>query len=114
MEITELLKKRTEIKERIKALESDIEEVEKSIKAFMKERLWDNYNDESTGISVRISSEQRESWDKTALRMFLSKEEYEKACVIKTFEKMSIMTPKDKERMNMFAKNITKKKKVLK
>ena len=79
------------------------------VKAHLKERKWDRYNDENTNISVNITVQKRENINKELVKDFLTEAQYSQVASTTTFEKMSIVTPEAKERLKNYAKNAPKK-----
>jgi len=75
------------------------------IKAHLKERNWDRYIDnEGTKIGVTITTQKRETLDKSQLKEMLSEEQLIKITKVTSFEKMNIVTPEIRERLKRYVK----------
>jgi hypothetical protein len=83
-------------------IENEIESLRTKIKIGLKERKWSTFMDDKSKISVSISTQKRESVNKTALKMLLNEEQYNQIITTTSFEKMLIVTPKDRERLKRF------------
>lgn len=88
----------------IKSFEETIQRIKTMIKVFLKEKGWDRYDDKDSAISVVISKQKRESFDKEQLKMMLTDSQYAMALKTTTFEKMQIITPETRERMKKMTK----------
>lgn len=102
--ITSILKKWNEINIIKKKLEQLDDMLKIKVKNFLKERMWDRYNDKDTKINVSIISEKRESFDKTQLKLMLNDAQYAQVIKTTTFEKMLITTPESRENIKKFVK----------
>jgi hypothetical protein len=78
--------------------------VKNKIKAFLKERYWDKYNDADTKINVTISKQHKETFIKKELQMMLTEAQLAQATKITTFEKLIITTPEDRKRISQYVK----------
>ena len=99
-----LLRTYNEINNIKKALEDHTEKLKNKIKIQLKEKKWNSYQDDESKISVSLISQKKETVNKTALKMVLNEEQYGQVINTTTFEKMLIVTPKDRERMKRFVK----------
>jgi hypothetical protein len=66
--------------------------LELAIKNYLKHRKWSSYNDPKTKISVSICHVQREKINKTALKIFLTDEQYKQIIMTETNEKLQLVT----------------------
>ena len=104
--ITSILKKWKEINIIKKKME-DVEEMLKSkIKVFLKERYWNKYFDEASKINVTLTTEQREVIDKKQLRLILSELQISQVVRMEQHEKLLILTPEARERMQQYTKKV--------
>ena len=85
-------------------IEEEIESLRLKIKIGLKERKWETFTDDKSKISVSLSTQKRESVNKTALKMLLNDDQYNQIITTTSFEKMLIITPKDRERLKKFSK----------
>jgi len=99
-----LLKTYNEINLIKKAIEEKTEILKTKVKIFLKEKKWTQFKDEASKISVTITTQQRESVNKKTLKMILNDEQYNKVVTKTSFEKMLIITPKDRARLNKYGK----------
>ena len=74
------------------------------IKIALKERKWESFKDDKSKISVSISTQQRESVNKKALKMLLNKEQYNQVITKNSFERMLIVTPQDRARLKKYGR----------
>lgn len=105
--ITSILKKWKEISDVRKKLDQLEEMLKMKVKAYLKERSWDKYGDKETGISVSLSTQKREDFDRTQLRLLLTEAQYSQIIKVTTFEKLMLVTPETRERL----KHVVSKKK---
>jgi hypothetical protein len=115
-QVTELLKnwtkgniqssitKRLELDSFSKSVDDAKDIINNDIKVFLKERHLNKFVDDSTKISIDLSVVKREDIDKNKLRLFLTPTQYNSLVKISTYEKMSLTTPKDRERIKKFVK----------
>jgi uncharacterized SAM-dependent methyltransferase len=75
------------------------------IKIVLKERQWKSYKDDESNISVSLLSQERETINKNALKILLNDEQFNQILTKTSYEKMLIVTPKDRERLNKYVKN---------
>lgn len=107
--ISSILETWNELRKKRMELVNYEEMLKVKIKTYLKERQWDKFIDDKTKISISITTQKRETIDKNQVKIFLNDSQYAQVLRISTFEKMSIITPKDRERL----KNYVKSKKVL-
>ena len=103
-DIDSILNKTVEIREVSKELERLEEMMKDKLKAFLKERRWDRYTNEKNKYSVTITKQQRSVPDKKQLEMMLTPSQMAQAFKITTFEKISIITPEDRERLKNYVR----------
>jgi len=102
--ITSILKKWNEISSMKKKLE-DVEDMLKTkIKIFLKERFWNKYLDDTTMISLTLTTEQREIIDKKQLKLVLTDTQIAQVMRTEQHEKLMILTPEARARMRTYAK----------
>ena len=104
-EISSILETWNQIRLKRMELVNHEERLKIKIKTHLKERQWDNFVDDKTKISVSITTQKRETIDKQQVKMFLSDSQYVQVLKISTFEKMSIITPKDRDRLKNYVKS---------
>ena len=80
------------------------EQIKEKLKIALKERKWKKYYDENSKISVSISAQEREKVDKDSLKLLLNDEQYNKVIKKTTYEKLSVVTPEDRERLKKYVK----------
>lgn len=100
--IKSILEKWQEVSEVRKKLEQLEEMLKMKIKTYLKERSWDRYNEPSTNISISLSTQKREDFDKTQLRLLLTDSQYSQVIKTTTFEKLQIITPEARERLKKY------------
>jgi len=93
-EIVEVRKKLTELEDMLKI----------KVKIYLKEKKWNRYRDDDTGVSVSITTQKRESIDKEQLKIILTDNQYAQVVNIKSFEKMTIITPEMRKRLKNYVK----------
>ena len=102
--ITSILKKYDEI-HNIKKSIIELEEMLKTkAKTYLKERQWERYMDNETKISVSITTQERKSVDMNQLKLTLQPDQLAQVMRTTTFEKMSIISPEDRKRLNKYGK----------
>jgi hypothetical protein len=102
--ISSILKKYNEIHTMKSKLE-DVEEMLKTkVKIFLKERFWNKYLDETSKISLTLTTESREVIDRKILKSMLSTEQLSHIIKVEQHEKLLILTPEARERMRSFVK----------
>lgn len=100
--INSILLKWKEINMMKKKME-DVEEMLKSkVKIFLKERYWTTYLDDSSKITVTLSTETRETFDKKALKFILSDSQLAQVTKIEQHEKLLILTPESRDRIKAY------------
>ena len=87
-----------------KEVKDKLEMLKTKIRISLKEKKWDSYKDDESQISVTLSSQQRESVNKDALRMLLNDEQYNQVIKKTSSERLMIINPKDRERLKQYAK----------
>ena len=102
--IDSILSKSIEIRQLKKQIEKYDDMLKDKLKAFLKERHWDRYVNKETKVSVSLITQERKTPDMRQLEMMLSKEEMIHAFKTTTFEKISIITPEDRERLKKHVK----------
>src|SRR6056297_1518463 len=103
-DIGSILRTYNELNQVKKVLSDKIEMLRDKLKIALKERKWDSFNDDESNISVSISTQQREKVNKKALKMLLNDEQYNQIVTKDSFERMLIVTPKDRERLKQYGK----------
>ena len=103
-DMSSILNKWREINVLKKKLDELDEILKNKMKAYLKQRKWDKYNDPSTNISVTIDTQRREVVDKDIVKEFLTEAQYAQAVKITTFEKMCVVTPESKERLKQYVR----------
>lgn len=103
-DLGEVLRKYNEVSMLKNVLVEKLEILKNKIKLILKERSWNSFTDEKSKISVSVSSEQRESVNKKTLKMILNEEQYNKVITKTSFEKIMIITPKDRARLDKYAR----------
>ena len=83
-----------------KQMEDLDERVRIKIKTYLKERKWERYADEKSGISVTISSYTQEIFDKQQLKLMLTESQLAQITRLTTIEKLSIITPETRARLS--------------
>jgi hypothetical protein len=107
-DINSIVSKWREISDVKKKLEQLEEMLKMKVKAYLKERKWDRYNDPTTNISVTLSVQKREDFDKAQLKLMLTEAQYSQVIKTTTFEKLMIVTPETRERLKKYV--VAKKK----
>lgn len=80
------------------------EKVKNKIKIFLKERQWNKYNEPNSNISISLIEGKTETFDKGQLKLMLTDKQYQQALKVTLYEKLIIITPDDKERLNKYLK----------
>lgn len=106
-EISSILETWDQIRIKRMELVNQEEMLKIKIKTHLKERQWDKFIDNKTKISISISMQKRETIDKKQVQLFLTDSQYAQVLKISTFEKMSIITPKDRDRLKNYVKSKT-------
>lgn len=106
-DINTLLKKYADTQKIASALSKEQDKLKDKIKIFLKEKGWNKYKDDESDISVSITTEKRETFDKAQLQLILNATQYAQVTKITTFEKLLVVTPESRERMKKFAKTHT-------
>jgi len=89
----------------IKKFNQTIDRIKTMIRVFLKEKNWNRYDDKSgSKMSVVISKQKRESFDKDQLKLILSEAQYAMVLKTTTFEKMQIVTQEARQRMKKMIK----------
>ena len=96
--------KRLELDAVAKNVEAAKDILNNDIKAYLKERGWTKYLDDSSKISVGMTVIKREDIDRKKIKLLLSQTQYNSIIKISTYEKLSIITPEDRIRMKKFVK----------
>jgi len=81
-----------------------VDRIKNKIRAFLKERQWDRYDDKDTKISVSLTTMKRQSIDKEQLKMILTENQMAQITRVTTSETMRIITPELRDRMKKFVK----------
>jgi len=87
-----------------KAIKEKVEMLRDKIKIALKERKWDSFKDDESNISVSITTQSRESVNKKALKMLVNDEQYNQIVTKNSFERMLVVTPKDRARLKQYGK----------
>ena len=87
----------------VKKFEELDEKIKAKIKIFLKERRWDSYLDKDSKISVKITSQERKSYDEEKLKSLLGTR-INDVIKITTFERMQIITPQTRERLSKYVR----------
>jgi len=78
--------------------------IKNKIRSYLKERQWDRYDDPSSKISVTLTMQKRESFDKKQLQMMLTEGQLAQVTRISTSEVMRIITPEARKRLKSMVK----------
>jgi hypothetical protein len=106
-DINSSVRKKIEIDQVIKDLTAAKDIVTNEIKLYLKEKQWTKYYDHATKLSVNLDVVKRENIDRNKLKLLLSNVQYNSIIKITTYEKLSILTPEDRERLKkMIRKNL--------
>ena len=103
-DIGSILRTYNELNQVKKVLGEKIDMLRDKLKIALKERKWESFKDDQSNISVSISTQQRESVNKKALRMLLNDEQFNQVVTKNSFERMLIVTPADRERLKQYGK----------
>ena len=101
-DIHSLLKYYMDLKGNMKKFKDEEDSIKTKIKIHLKEKGWTSYNDKDTDVSVSITNHQRETIDKVQLKLILNPTQISQITKVTTIEKMVIMTPESRKRMNKF------------
>ena len=80
------------------------DKIKDKVKAYLKERKWERYVDDKSKMSVSITNLSRTTYDETLLKKFLSDVQFAQVAKVSTFERMQIMSPETRDKMNKFLK----------
>jgi hypothetical protein len=83
-------------------IEKAIEDIRVKVKLYLKERKWTHLNDKETKLSVSLTVEKRESFDKEMLSMMLSPTQLATATKTTSFEKLLILSDESRKKMSKF------------
>ena len=100
--ISSLLEKWNEIHKVKLELEEFEDALKDKVKAYLKERDWNRYNDSRTNINVSIKVSKRQTIDQKQLKIMLTDAQYAQVLKTSTFERMLIITPEARERMKKY------------
>ena len=100
-ELLQIWSEVTKMKKQFEGLESRLKD---KIKAYLKERFWNDYMDKKSKIKVTLSTMKRENIDKEMLKMMLTPSQIASVTKISTSEQMRIATPEIRKRMRKYAK----------
>jgi uncharacterized protein len=100
--ISSMLERIKEIKNILYHLGKAEDVLKNKIKIYLKERNWENYDDKDSKVSVRFTSLKRESVNKDYLNSILNDAQKSEAFVVKTYERMDVVTPKVRERLKQY------------
>lgn len=103
-DISSILSKWKEIVEIRKQLDVFEEMLRDKVKAYLKEREWNDYNDELTKISVHLSVQKKETIDKEQLKLLITDAQYVSILKTTTFEKLMIVTSEMRQKMKKMIK----------
>jgi hypothetical protein len=103
--ITSILDKCRDIMNVRKKLDELEEMLKMKIKIHLKEKGWDRYVDPNNKISVSLVVQKREDFDKQQLKLMLTDAQYSQVIKTTTFEKLIIVTPETKARLNKYVQN---------
>ena len=81
-----------------------IDRIKNKIRAYLKERKWQRYDNEKTKLSVTLSPIRKEVIDKKQLKLLLTDSQLAQITRVTTSEMMRIITPEARERMKKFIK----------
>jgi len=81
-----------------------VERIKNKIRSYLKERQWTRYDDASSKISVTLTMQKRESFDKKQLQMMLTEGQLAQVTRISTSEVMRIITPEARKRLKEMIK----------
>ena len=82
-----------------------LKELEKDVRAYLRERKWTDYHDEKTGIGVNIGSVEDQEVDEKMLRVLLNDEQVAKVLTKVKQDTMSIITKDKLERLKKYGKD---------
>jgi len=103
-DIGSILRTYNELNQIKKVIKEKADMLRDKIKIALKERKWESFKDDKSKISVSISTQQRESVNKKALKMLLNKEQYNQVITKNSFERMLIVTPQDRARLKKYGR----------
>lgn len=101
-DIKSILSKWQEVNEVRKKVEQLEEMLKMKLKTYLKERSWDRYVEPDSNISISLSTQKREDFDKAQLRLMLTDSQYSQIIKTTTFEKLMIVTPESRERLKKY------------
>lgn len=104
-DIGALLKTYDEFNNYLKQITEKCDAIKDKIKIALKENKWNSYKDDDSNISVSLLTQERESINKKALKILLNEEQFNQVLTKTSYEKMLIVTPKDRERLKKYVKN---------
>lgn len=107
-DINSIVQKWREITEVRKKLDQLEEMLKMKVRAYLKERSWTRYVDPLTRISVTLTTQRREDFDRVQLKLMLTEAQYAQVLKTTTFEKLMIVTPETRERLKKYVMAKTK------
>jgi hypothetical protein len=102
--ITELLIVYQELNIGKKDMDELNDKIKNKIRAYLKERKWERYNDEKTKMSVSISVIKKDEIDKKLLREMLDEEQLKQITKTTTFERLNIISEQQKKEMAKYGR----------
>jgi len=100
--VIEKIKKYLELKNKIKLLEKEAENIKVQIKIYMKENNLNNYKDENNQYFVNLKEYKRESIDKKKLLSIAGENIYNECLKKSSYEVIKIADKEEKERVKKF------------
>ena len=88
----------------VKLAAKRLDRIKNKIRAFLKERQWERYDDKDSKISVTLTNQKRESFDKKQLQMMLTDSQLAQVTRVSTSEVMRIITPEARKRIKEMTK----------
>lgn len=102
--ISSILQKWKEVNTIKKKIEELNEMLKNKIKTYLKERRWNKYKDQQTNINIIITKIKKENFDKKQLKLMLTEAQMAQIINTTTHERLDIITPENRKRMNKYVK----------
>jgi hypothetical protein len=102
--IGSMLRTYNDLNEIYKELGEKIDLIKTKLRISLKEKKWDSYRDEESKISISITTQYRESINKNLLKILLNEEQMSQVVTKNSYEKMLVVTEKDRERLKNYVK----------
>ena len=97
--IDSLIQTYNDVNEIKKELDEQSEQLKNKIQLYLKERKWNNYREPKTTTTISLITQKKESVNKNILKMLLNDEQYSQVITTTSYEKLLIITPKDREKL---------------